>query len=198
MRGAKIVRELMMYSGQDKADLSEPVDVSRLVKDMLLILKVSVPKRTVLQTALPQNLPAVLGNAPKIRQVVMSLVINASEAIGEKHGVITVSTSLVTLRKGLFMNRAMNLPDGNLLAAGGLRHRLRYERRDKEQDVRSFFHDENSRAAALGWSPCRALFVVMLARSTSLARWAREQHFRSFSLVSSQFESSGQEALLQV
>jgi two-component system cell cycle sensor histidine kinase/response regulator CckA len=115
MRGAAIVRELMVYSGQDKADLAEPVDVSRLTEEMIQLLKVAISKRAILKTDLPQNLPAVLGSAPQIRQVVMNLIMNASEAIGEQDGVITISTSRVTSRKGLFMNRAMNLPEGNYL-----------------------------------------------------------------------------------
>jgi two-component system, cell cycle sensor histidine kinase and response regulator CckA len=93
IRASEIVRELMIYSGQDKADLG-PVDLSRLVEDMLELLKVSVSKHAVLETDLPTHLPAVRGNAAQLRQVAMNLIINASEAIGDRHGVIRVATSL--------------------------------------------------------------------------------------------------------
>ena len=95
IRGAEIVRELMIYAGQDQAR-SRSVDVSRLVEEMLELLKVSISKHVVLKTDLRENLPAVWGNAPQIRQVVMNLVINASEAIGETEGVINVTTSSVS------------------------------------------------------------------------------------------------------
>jgi PAS domain S-box-containing protein len=98
-RAAEIVRELMIYTGQDKASF-EPVDLSSLVEEMSSLLKISISKRAVLETDLGRNLPPVLGNAPQIRQIVMNLIINASEAIGEKHGVIKVGTSLVHMPEG--------------------------------------------------------------------------------------------------
>ncbi len=60
---------------------------------MLELLKVSVSKHASVKFSLDQNLPAVLGKASQIRQIVMNLIINASEAIGEEGGVIQVTTS---------------------------------------------------------------------------------------------------------
>jgi len=106
MHGAEMVRELMIYAGQDQTSLVEPVDLSRLVEEMLELLKVSSSKQVVLKIDLDRELPSVGGNASQIRQVVMNLVINASEAIGGKEGVIRVATSRVT-------GRLANLPTGN-------------------------------------------------------------------------------------
>jgi PAS domain S-box-containing protein len=92
VRAAEIVRELMIYSGQDQLDFG-PVDLSHLVEEMLALLKVSISKHAALKTALAENLPPVRGNAAQIRQIVMNLIINASEAIGERDGLILVSTS---------------------------------------------------------------------------------------------------------
>src|SRR6202042_2527734 len=97
IRGAEIVRQLMIFAGQEQAPPFEPIDLSSLVEEMLELLKVSISKRVVLTTNLDKNLPAVWGNAPKIRQVVMNLVINASEAIGTKEGEIQVTSSRVTV-----------------------------------------------------------------------------------------------------
>ena len=91
----------MIYSGQEKADL-EPVDVARLAEEMLELLRVSVSKHAVLTIDLPKDLPAVRGNASQLRQLVMNLVINASEAIGETDGVIRVALS----RFGACQNRS--------------------------------------------------------------------------------------------
>ena len=113
IRGAEIVRELMVYTGQQQAGLVEPVDLSRLVEEMLELLKVSISKHAVLNINLDENLPAVPGNAPQIRQVVMNLVINASEAIGEKEGVIRVATSRVTGSPDSVLTNAANLPPGD-------------------------------------------------------------------------------------
>ena len=100
IRGAEIVRELMIFAGQDQASLTEPVDLSRLVEELLELLKISISKPVVLQINLDKNLPTVLGNASQIRQVLMNLVINASEAIGERVGVIHVATSRVKGSQG--------------------------------------------------------------------------------------------------
>ncbi len=92
-RGSEIVRELMIYSGQDNGDPVEPVDLSGLVEEMLELLKVSISKHASVKYSLEHNLPAVLGRASQIRQIVMNLIINASEAIGDECGVIQVTTS---------------------------------------------------------------------------------------------------------
>jgi PAS domain S-box-containing protein len=116
IHGAQIVRELMVYAGQDQASLVERVDLSRLTAEMLELLKVSISKHAHLQINLEKNLPAVLGNAPQIRQVLMNLIINASEAIGEKEGVIQVTTSRVTGGQGSVLHavdNAANLPAGD-------------------------------------------------------------------------------------
>jgi two-component system, cell cycle sensor histidine kinase and response regulator CckA len=96
LRASEIVRELMIYTGQETAEI-EPVDVSLLVSEMLELLKVSISKHATLKTDLAKGLAAIRANAPQIRQVVMNLVINASEAIGDMDGVIHVSAAQVTL-----------------------------------------------------------------------------------------------------
>jgi PAS domain S-box-containing protein len=96
VRASEIVRELMVYAGHDTADF-EPVDLSRLVREMLELLKISLSKRAVLKTSLADDLPAVRGQAPRIRQVVMNLMTNASEALGTRNGEITITTSLATV-----------------------------------------------------------------------------------------------------
>jgi PAS domain S-box-containing protein len=92
--GAEIVRQLMIYAGKESA-VSGPIDLSRVVKEMLEFLKVSVSKHALIESDLAQGLPAIQANAAQLRQVVMNLVTNASEAIGERDGVIRVTTKLV-------------------------------------------------------------------------------------------------------
>jgi PAS domain S-box-containing protein len=94
VRAAEIVRQLLAYAGHESATF-EPVDLSLLVSEMLELLKVSISKHVVLQTSLAGNLAPVRANAAQIQQVVMNLVINASEAIGEREGVIRVAASRV-------------------------------------------------------------------------------------------------------
>jgi C4-dicarboxylate-specific signal transduction histidine kinase len=101
LHGSEIVHELMVYAkGQD--DDIEPVDISMLVEEMREILRLSIPKNVLLETHLDSEGSSVLANPSHIRQVLLSLVVNASEAISEKGPVIDISTSLVKagLRSG--------------------------------------------------------------------------------------------------
>ena len=59
------------------------MDLSQLVEEMLELLQGLGLQARGLETDLPLNLPAVHGNAAQLRQIVMNLIINASEAIGE-------------------------------------------------------------------------------------------------------------------
>ena len=94
IRGSEIVRELMIYAGKETA-AEGLVDVSRIVREMLELLKVSVSKHAVLETDLDDGLPPVRANAAQLRQIVMNLVTNASDAVGDRDGVIRVATSSV-------------------------------------------------------------------------------------------------------
>jgi nitrogen-specific signal transduction histidine kinase len=98
MRASEIVRELMIYAGLDGGGVMEPVNLSGLVEEMLHLLKMSIPKSTVLRTDLSKRLPPVVVNAPRLRQVVMNLILNAAEAIGPQGGLIHVSTSRLNSR----------------------------------------------------------------------------------------------------
>jgi two-component system, cell cycle sensor histidine kinase and response regulator CckA len=97
IRAGEMVRELMVYSGQDPVSF-DPVDLTALILEMLELLKISISKQAILKVDLPNDLPAVRANAAQIRQVVMNLITNASEALGDKEGVISVS--LVKLESG--------------------------------------------------------------------------------------------------
>ena len=91
MRGSEIVRELMVYAGKESATV-ELVDVSRIIQEMLELLKVSVSKHAVLEADLGKNLPPIRANAAQLQQIVMNLVTNASDAVGDRDGVILLST----------------------------------------------------------------------------------------------------------
>ena len=111
IRGGEIVRQLMIYGGEQNQAL-EPVDISRLVGEMLQLLKVSISKRAELRVRLPERLPAVRANAAQIRQVVLNLVVNASEALEGKSGNVDVSTARIHLVPGAGDARPGGLRDG--------------------------------------------------------------------------------------
>jgi nitrogen-specific signal transduction histidine kinase len=90
-RGSEIVRELMIYAGKE-GEIVEPVDLSKIAEEMLEFLKVSLSKHAVMIADLDRDLPGIPASPAQLRQVVMNLVTNASEAIGNRDGVIRVIT----------------------------------------------------------------------------------------------------------
>jgi PAS domain S-box-containing protein len=92
IRGAGIVRQLMIYAGQESS-APELVDVSALITDMLPLLNVIVSKHAIIKTDLGRA-PAVQANPAQIRQLVLNLVTNASDAIGQKDGLISIRTAV--------------------------------------------------------------------------------------------------------
>ena len=92
IRGAGIVRQLMIYAGQENPE-PELVDISKVAAEMVELLRVAISKHATLQASLTPNLPPVRANPAQLQQLVMNLVSNASEAIGERDGVVRVETS---------------------------------------------------------------------------------------------------------
>jgi two-component system, cell cycle sensor histidine kinase and response regulator CckA len=97
IRGSEIVRQLMVYAGRESETLGT-VYLSRAVAEIVELLKVAVSKHTTLETDLEGDFAAVRASAAQISQIVMNLVTNASEAIGNQNGVVRVNTRLVTVR----------------------------------------------------------------------------------------------------
>jgi len=94
LRAAELTNQMLAYSGKGRF-LVQPLDLSTIVREMSELLKVSIGKNVTLRLDLAGNLPAVEADASQLRQVVMNLITNASEAVGEEAGLITVYTGIV-------------------------------------------------------------------------------------------------------
>ena len=92
-RAAELCRQLLAYSGKGRF-LVQPLDLADLVREMGHLLTVSISKRVVLHYDFAPALPAVEADATQIRQVVMNLIVNASEAMAENSGAISVRSGL--------------------------------------------------------------------------------------------------------
>ena len=93
-RAADLTRQMLAYSGKGKF-IVEPVNLSRVVKDMRAMLAMSISKKATLNCNLVSDLPMIQADASQIHQIILNLVINASEALGEESGVITISTDTI-------------------------------------------------------------------------------------------------------
>jgi PAS domain S-box-containing protein len=90
-RAAELCRQMLAYSGRGNF-VMKPINLSRLAQELIHMLQVSISKKVMLRCGFEENLPSIEADPAQMRQVVMNLVINASEAIGSKEGVISIST----------------------------------------------------------------------------------------------------------
>ncbi len=92
-RAAELTQQMLAYSGKGTLVVG-PVQLSTLVADITRLLEVSISKKCVLRYNLMENLPTCRGDATQLRQVIMNLIINASDAIGDRSGVIALTSGV--------------------------------------------------------------------------------------------------------
>jgi len=112
-RAAELCRQMLAYSGKGRF-VVQPIDLGEVVREMAHMLDVSISKKAVLKYNLAPDLPTVEADASQMRQIIMNLIVNASEAIGDKSGVIAVSTGAVRMDREDHSEAWLNepLPEG--------------------------------------------------------------------------------------
>jgi len=99
LRATELAGQMLAYSGKGKFEV-QVIDLSELVQEMGRMLEVSITKKAVLNYHLPAGLPPVQVDVTQIRQVMMNLMTNASDAIGDRSGYISISTGMTTVEPG--------------------------------------------------------------------------------------------------
>src|SRR5262249_36023459 len=90
-KAANLTQQLLAYSGKGKF-MIQPIDLSELARELVNLLQTSIPRTVRLRLNLGTGLPAVTADVTQMQQLVMNLVINGAEAIGDRPGVVTVIT----------------------------------------------------------------------------------------------------------
>ena len=98
MRAAELCTQMLAYSGKGRQE-RQIFCLSNLVDEMLHMLRTCISKKCVLNLNLEKQRLLMHGDVSHVRQVLMNLVMNASEAIGDRSGSITVSTGAVDCSK---------------------------------------------------------------------------------------------------
>ena len=112
VRASEIVHLLMTYASDHNQEKAV-VQLSAVIKEMLRFLDASISKKVVLKADLCPDPPPLLANPTQIRQVILNLIRNASEAIDEGEGEIMVTTDQIRLGPESAMSTAGNLPPGD-------------------------------------------------------------------------------------
>lgn len=112
-RAADLCRQMLAYSGKGRF-VVDRYDLSEIVQEMAQMLEVSVSKKASLRYSFAAELPAVQADATELRQVIMNLITNASESLGDKSGVISVSTSVMECDRAYLSESHLDdkLPEG--------------------------------------------------------------------------------------
>ncbi|MEL7296179.1 MAG: response regulator [Pseudomonadota bacterium] len=92
-RAADLTKQLLAYSGSESHQ-KRVFDLSAVVAEMGHLLDVAISKKVVLNFGLAEDAILVLGDVTQIRQVIMNLLTNGSDAIGVTSGMITIRTGL--------------------------------------------------------------------------------------------------------
>ena len=92
-RAADLCRQMLAYSGKGTLAI-EPVNLNELITEIGELLTSSISKKSRLGFNLMQDLPTIEADASQIRQIVMNLIINASEALGEVPGQVILRTKM--------------------------------------------------------------------------------------------------------
>jgi PAS domain S-box-containing protein len=92
-RAADLTRQLLAYSGKGR-HFMQKVELSGLVRRIRELIEAAIPKKIALQLQLAPGLPSIEADVNQVQQIVLNLVDNAAEAIGEEIGAVTIETGL--------------------------------------------------------------------------------------------------------
>jgi PAS domain S-box-containing protein len=106
-RAAELTRQMLAYSGRGQFKV-EPVDLSAVVEEMAQLVRRVISTQTQLSLRLGRQVPPVTADITQLRQVVMNLITNASDALGGKEGTVTVETGAITADRAMLNATYLN------------------------------------------------------------------------------------------
>ncbi|MBN1557178.1 MAG: response regulator [Lentisphaerae bacterium] len=91
-RAALLCRELLAYAGKGRYAV-EPLDLSEVIREMESFVGASLSKKLRVEYRLAPGLPPVKADVTQLRQVLINLMTNASDAVGDAGGTVTLTTA---------------------------------------------------------------------------------------------------------
>ena len=93
IRASELCQQLLSYAGKARPRV-DSVDLAAMTGEMRMLLSSTLAKSVALELDFDPSVPPVAGDPALLRQIVLNLLMNASEAIGEGAGTVRVSTRL--------------------------------------------------------------------------------------------------------
>jgi PAS domain S-box-containing protein len=113
-RAAQLTRQLLAYAGKGRF-VTESINLSALVREISALIQSSISRKVQIRLELAADLPLVEADAGQLQQVIMNLVINGSEAIGENAGLVVCTTASQTVDEAYIRTLG---PEGRLIVPG--------------------------------------------------------------------------------
>jgi PAS domain S-box-containing protein len=98
-RATELTRRMLAYAGRATCEM-KVLDLGTLVTEMAEFATAAVPKNVTVKIETAPELPLIMADSSQVQQVIMNLLINAAEAIGERGGQVLVSLRLEALDAG--------------------------------------------------------------------------------------------------
>ncbi len=95
-RAAELTKQMLDYSGHGKFKL-QTLDLPTAAREMAGLLRAMIPKRVTLHYQVQEGLRPIEADPAQIRQVIMNLITNAAEAMGEDAGRVIISLEQVQI-----------------------------------------------------------------------------------------------------
>jgi PAS domain S-box-containing protein len=113
LRSAELANQMLAYSGKGKFVI-QPMALSELVQGIAELIQGTISKKATLTTVFAADTPTIEGDVTQLRQVVLNLITNASEAIGDETGTIAIVTGKVEADQAYLADfeHAGELPSG--------------------------------------------------------------------------------------
>jgi CheY-like chemotaxis protein len=121
IRAADLTRQMLAYSGKG-AFVVRYLDLSQEVREMATLLRTALSKQATLVWELASDLPAVNADATQVRQIVMNLITNASDALRDTEGTITLRTGIAQLNEPNDTRFDLSVPDQDSFREVGTRY----------------------------------------------------------------------------
>ena len=96
---AQLTQQMLAYSGRGKFNIV-PLNLSQLIEDVTRLITTVISKKAVLKLNLAQDLAAIEGDSAQLQQLLINLLINASDSLADQAGSIRLTTGTQRVREG--------------------------------------------------------------------------------------------------
>ena len=111
-QAGQLANRMLAFSGRSEPTL-EMLNLSNLMAEMAQLLEAAITGATVIEYDLANDLPGVWADSSQMSQVVMNLITNAIDAIGQDRGTVRMTTGVRDVdRQYLAQVQAGDLPEG--------------------------------------------------------------------------------------